>query len=183
MKNQEFNQSIDFKKILKSRNEGKIGEYDLNVNKLTNYALNKEILINKTFHNISNNNEILMTEFMNSRLKADQKTHKKTMSSNFMKTIKFSPKKTLNTKEVVAQNKPINNSNYLLKNTKCVLKNNKSLQNIIRKVGARSNNVSPINTSFTNKQKMTHQNLLKISFINKNDVKEAEKDGKSNYLD
>ena len=159
MKNYDLNNSVEFRKILKSRNSGKIDELETRLNKLTNYTINKDLHNNKTYHNTSCENEILLTELINNRIKSEKKMHKKTMSNNFTKTIKFStPKKAINGKEVMIKNKSINN-NSLLK-IKSALKNNKSINCIMGKVEARSNNVSPINTSFTKKKILDNNNTI-----------------------
>ena len=173
------NQSVEFMKKLKSRNSGKKEESETKLYRLTNYHnINKDVLNNQTFHNTSNDNEILLTEFMNNRVKTSKATHKKNTNNNLMKAIKFSSsKKGINTKEVISHNKSINYNNNFLKNTKCVLKNNKSNNSFIRKVEARSNNISPIDSSFTNKQIKTKKDQILNHFTKKNEVLETENNG------
>ena len=149
MKNSELNLSIECKKIMKSRNPRKMEELETRINKITTSNLqNKELFANKTFFHVSNDFEQFASD---QKIKANKNViHKKTFSNNIMKSLKFSPPKKPNLKENNVFNKSHINTDFL-KNAKFALKNNKSINHFIKKVEARSNNISPINTSFNNK--------------------------------
>jgi hypothetical protein len=175
MKNSELNLSVECKKMMKSRNPRKMEELETRINKITNKNLNhKELFANKTFFHVSNDFEQFASD---QKLKTNKNaTHKKTFSNNIMKSIKFSPPKKAILKEHLAFNKSHLNTDFL-KNSKFALKNNKSINHFIKKAEARSNNISPINTSFTNKQvilkKKDRKNLDRLK-----DILETENDGK-----
>ena len=171
MKNSDLNISIEHKKMLKSRNVGKIDEFDTKINKMTHLNFqNKELYVNKTFFNASNE----FDNFAFETKKIQNNLHKKTFSNNLMKGMRFSPPKKVNIKESSAFNKSIVQNCELLKNAKNILKNNKSLNHIIKKVQARSNNVSPINTSFNKKQNKKTEYRPQIK---KKEILETDKDG------
>jgi hypothetical protein len=95
-----------------------------------------------------------------------------------MKIIKFSPsKKVVNSRESFNLGNKSALHNDFLKNAKCVLKNNKSINHILKKVEARSNNISPINSSFTGNRKVIKKHETKSNFFPKQELLETEKDG------
>ena len=181
MKGNEFNQSIEIRKMLKSRNSGKVyEEFESKLSKMTHVHLNqKDKVANKTFFNNSNENENLLTE-MHNRNQNNNKIHKKTLSTNYTKIMKISPPKIIfANKENLTKNKSITQNDFLKKN-QLNLKTNKSINHLIRNVEIRSNNVSPINSSFTKKQIQSVKATKINNFVGKNEILETEKD--SNHI-
>lgn len=175
MKNADLNHSHEHKKVLKSRNSGKIEEFDTKTHKFTNvYTITKEKKVNKTFYNTSHDQDILLTDIKANIIK--KPLHTKTKSNNYLKLLKFSPpKKGLrHERETPNSINKSGNSNDFLKNAKCVLKNNKSINHILKKVEARSNNISPINSSFSGLKKALKKQETKSNFYHKNEF-ESEK--------
>ena len=170
MKNHDLNHSLEYKNIIKSRNASKLDHLETKFSRFTNNPLMKEITNNnKTFHNISNDNEFLLTELFKNKVQTN-KNIDKLISNNIIKAIKHSStNKNLNKKEA--------NKNNFLKDSRSIIKKNKSIHAIIRNVEARSINVSPINSSFTIKEKSIKKSMLKSNYQTRNDTFNGDKDG------
>lgn len=178
MKGNELNQSVEIRKMLKGCNSVKVcEELDAKFNKNTNFQFNQNDIANKTFVNNSNDHENLFTDFINSRNLNNNTNLKKNSSINYTTKLKMSPqKKTLISKENLSKNKSFNIQNEFLKKNNFTLKNNKSINHIVRNVEARSNNISPICSSFAKKQILNVKTAKINNLVGRNEIFETEKD-------
>ena len=183
MKGNDNNQTMEIRKMLKSRNQEKVyEELESKLNKMTNLQLNqKDKFTNKTFYTNSNDNDNLLTDFMNNKNLSNNKMHKKNLSSNYSKIMKTS---TPNIPSGIVlkdftKNKSNNIQNDFLKKNQLNLKTNKSVNNFVRIMEARSNNVSPFNSSFS-KNRVTVKATKINNFVGKNEILETEKDSNHN---
>ena len=137
MKGNDNNQTMEIKKMLKSRNQEKVyEELESKLNKMTNLQLNqKDKFTNKTFYTNSNDNDNLLTDFMNNKNLSNNKMHKKNLSTNYSKIMKTSTPNIpsgIVQKENFTKNKSNNIQNDFLKKNQLNLKTNKSVNNFVR---------------------------------------------------